>query len=290
MTCARCPRRCGVDRDRSPGFCGETNAVRVALVDGQPYMLHRFEEPVISGTRGSGAVFFSGCNLRCVYCQNAAISRGQGETVTLSVDELAELFERAAAAGDSLSLVTAAHFVDVVAAALKTVKPRLRVPVVYNSSGYESVDGLRLLDGLVDVYLPDCKHVDPARAARYAGAPDYPQTALAAIAEMVRQAGEPVVENGIMQKGVLIRHLVLPNGRKESIDVMRTLAARFPTALVSVMRQYTPAFCPEGYPEIGRKVTSFEYASVVNVAAELGLHGFMQEKGCATQAFTPHFG
>lgn len=253
-------------------------------------MVHRYEEPIVSGTRGSGAIFFAGCNLGCVYCQNRSISRGSSARVELDDDALADLMLSAAAVGDTLSLVTAAHFVPPVARALQKVRGRLGVPVVYNSSGYESVESLRLLDGLIDVYLPDYKHTDSARAARYSGAADYPQTARAAIDEMYRQAGKPIVENGILTRGLLIRHLVLPNGRQEGIEVMRSIAARWPDALVSVMRQYTPQFCPDAYPEIKRRVTTFEYRSVVDAAADLGLNGFMQEKGCETAAFTPDFG
>ena len=286
MTCRLCPRNCG---DRARGFCGQGAAAAVALVEGKPYMLHRFEQPVIAGTRGSGAIFFVGCNLRCVYCQNADISRGRGASVTLDENDLSALFSEAAAVGDTLSLVTAAHFIAPVSRALQAVRDKLRVPVVYNSSGYESVSSLRLLDGLIDVYLPDFKHVDAQRAARYSHAADYPQVARAAIAEMYRQVGAAKVRDGLLRRGMLVRHLVLPGGREEGAAVMREIAALAPGALVSVMRQYTPAFCPDAYPELKRRVTSFEYATVVNEAARLHLGGFMQGKGCESKAFTPAF-
>lgn len=289
MICTLCPRKCGVDRTVATGFCRTGSKAEVATIDGELFTVHRYEEPVISGTRGSGAIFFVGCNLRCVYCQNGLISRREVTGATLNEAELGRLMLRAAEHTDTLSLVTAAHFAPQVAAALQKVRPKLAVPVVYNSSGYESVEALKMFEGLVDVYLPDLKHVDPARAKRYSAAADYPDVARAAIAEMSRQVGNVRIENGIMRQGVLIRHLVLPNGRAESIAVMREIAARFPSACVSVMRQYTPSFCPPEYPEIARKVTAFEYESVVDEAARLGLKGFMQEAGCASANFTPNF-
>lgn len=288
MICTLCPRKCGVDRERGAGFCGKGETAEVARIDGELFMRHRFEEPVISGKRGSGAIFFSGCNLRCVYCQNKAVSRGGGGT-RLTVERLAALMLAAADGADTLSLVTAGHFARPVAEALRKAKPRLTIPVVYNSSGYELPETLRLFEGLIDVYLPDFKYLDSERAERYSGASDYPSAAAAAIGEMTRQTGEAAFRGGIMTRGVLIRHLVLPGGRREGMEIMRTVAARFPSAYVSVMRQYTPEFCPETSGELKRRVTSFEYDSVVFEAARLGLKGFMQQKGCAEASFTPNF-
>ena len=289
LKCADCPRNCRADRTRHAGYCRAGETAEIAAVDGQPYMIHMFEEPVVSGTRGTAAVFFRGCNLGCVYCQNRDISQ-PGQGVPYSVDGLADLFLRAAGSGaHSLSLITAAHYIRPVVAALEKVRTRLPVPVVYNTSGYEKVEAIRRLDGLVDVYLPDFKYLDRERAARYSAAPDYGTVAQNAIAEMVRQAPTPALENGILQKGVLIRHLVLPGGRADGVAIMRLIAEKFPTALVSIMRQYTPAFCREGYPELARRVTSYEYESVVRAAEDCGLNGFTQGRESADTKFTPKF-
>ena len=289
LTCRDCPRRCNADRAARAGYCGMTDAAEVADIGGQPFVLHRFEEPVISGTRGTAAIFFCGCNLGCVYCQNRRISfRGRGRV--LDVEALARLVSEAARSGaHSVSLITAGHFIRPVSEALRLVRPQLKVPVVWNSGGYESPEAIDRLAGLVDVFLPDFKYLDPARAARYSHAPDYGKTAAACIRRMTELVPEPVIENGILRKGVLIRHLVLPGGRRDGENVMRYIAAHFPRALVSVMRQYTPEFCPDAYPELKRKVTSFEYDSVVNAAADAGLKGFMQGRESADTRYTPDF-
>lgn len=289
LTCNDCPRRCGADRTKRGGVCGMGEEAEVARIDGRPFMLHRFEEPVISGDTGTAAIFFCGCSLGCVYCQNGTISR-RGRGVTFSVDELAELLVTAAGAGGrTLSLITAGHFIRPVAAALALARPDIHIPVVYNSSGYELPESIDRLAGLVDVFLPDFKYMDAARAARYSAAPDYPERAIAAIRRMVELQPEPVIADGILRKGVLIRHLVLPGGRKDSAAVLTAIRERFPAALVSIMRQYTPAFCPDEYPELRRTVTSFEYESTVALAARLGLNGFRQDKDSADTKYTPDF-
>lgn len=249
-------------------------------------MPHYFEEPCISGTNGSGAIFFSGCNLRCCYCQNRPISHGlKGEDYT--VERLAdEIYTLQKSGVHNINLVTAAHIVDLVASALKSVKPHLAVPIVYNSSGYEG--DISCLDGLVDVYLPDFKYYDGTLAARYSLAPDYPEVAQRTIMEMVRQVGAVKMEDGLIKKGVIIRHLVLPGCRHDSIRIMEYIGANFPDAYVSIMSQFTPQF-NVGHSELNRKVTSFEYNSVVDYAAKLGLRGFMQGRTSADKAFTPEF-
>lgn len=253
-------------------------------------MLHFFEEPPISGTKGSGAVFFYGCNLRCGYCQNAPISQTPSDGGETSVPQLcATVLDLQEKGAHNINLVTAAHFAPLVADALKKVKPQLKIPVVYNSSGYEKPETLALLEGLVDIYLPDFKYADAAAAKRYSGAEDYPQVAQNAIAEMVRQVGEYREENGLAVKGVLIRHLVLPGLSRDGERIMQTIAQSFPLARVSVMRQYTPAFNKTGDPNLDRTVTSFEYNRVVSAALRLGLQGFMQDANSASTAFTPHF-
>ncbi len=275
--CSKCPRQCDLDKGR---FCG-ADKLKVALITP-----HYYEEPVISGSNGSGAVFFSGCNLRCCYCQNMPISRGQkGEYY--SEDRLIEEILKLQQSGvHNINLVTATHFIVEVAAVLKKLKPLLHIPVVYNSSGYEG--DLSVLNGLVDVYLPDFKYMDANIAARYSAAPDYPEVAKRAINQMTEQVGEVVIEDGLIKKGVIIRHLVLPGHRNDSIKIMEYIAEHFPTAYVSVMSQYTPEF-NIGPKELGRRVTSFEYNSVVDRAAALGLKGFMQERSSASAIFTPEF-
>lgn len=249
-------------------------------------MKHFFEEPCISGTLGSGAVFFSGCNLRCCYCQNMPVSHGcKGEIYSESrlADEILKLQDSGV---HNVDFITAAHIVPEAASVLRRVKPFLKIPVIYNSSGYEG--DIHELNGLVDVYLPDFKYFDGALAAKYSKAPDYPEAAKRTIAAMTEQVGEPVFENGLIKKGVIIRHLVLPGCRKDSMLVLDYIKRHFPSALVSIMSQYTPSF-NRGPKELDRKVTSFEYNSVVDYAARLGLRGFMQDRSSATDSFTPDF-
>ena len=249
--CTLCPRRCGVERSRERGFCGMPDDVVIARA-----APHFGEEPPISGQNGSGTVFFCGCSLGCVFCQNAAI-RGEKTGKTLSVPALADLFLRLASTGvHNLNLVTGAHYTDKIAAALALVKPRLSVPVVWNSGGYETVESLRLLDGLVDVYLPDFKYLAPTLASICAHAPDYAEVASAALDEMFRQVGPCVFdESGLLGRGVLIRHLVLPGQSLDSVAVLDRIASLVPVADVrlSLLRQYTPGFAPADAPALDRK-------------------------------------
>ncbi len=277
--CGNCPRQCVIDQGKS-GFCG-VNGLKVAKI-----MTHYYEEPIISGTKGSGAVFFSGCNLRCCFCQNRSISHeGKGEYY--SEDRLADEILKLSKSGvHNVNLVTAAHLVPYVASVLRKIKPRLTVPVVYNSSGYEG--DLSELNGLVDVYLPDFKYFSSELAAKYSLAPDYPEVAKKTIAKMIDQVGDVVIKDGIIQKGVVVRHLVLPGQRKDSINIIRYIAEHFHGAYVSIMSQYTPKF-NRGASELNRTVTSFEYDSVVDVAASLGLKGFMQYRDSASDTYTPSF-
>lgn len=283
--CYACPRECGVDRDEKRGYCGAGNEILIAKT-----MVHRFEEPPISGTRGSGAIFFGGCNLGCVYCQNAEISvRAAGKPTTAA--ELEKIiFDLEEKGVHNIDLITAAHFVPSLAPVLEKIKPKLSIPIVYNSGGYEKPETLRLLDGLIDVYLPDYKYRSGELAKKFSFAPDYPEVAEAALEEMTRQQPEFVTDDsGIAKRGVIVRHLVLPAHRDDSIAVMRLLAGRFPTVKLSLMRQYTPEFNRSEYRELNRRVTSFEYKSVVDEAVRLGLDGFTQDASSATAAFTPDF-
>ena len=288
--CAICPRRCGVDRSGGErGVCGVPSEFTVSRI-----ALHPWEEPPISGTRGSGTVFFTGCNLRCVFCQNRTISR-EGVGSVISEDDLIRrmliLQEEGA---HNINLVTPTHYTDSLVRLLTKIKPRLHIPVVWNSSGYESVESLRRLEGLVDVYLPDFKYMSPDLAAAYSAAPDYPTVATEAVREMYHQTGPITFDGeGIARKGVIVRHLVLPGCRKDSIAVLGHLASILPISdiRVSVMRQYTPDFamdCP--HKNLHRRVTEFEYDSVLVKADELGIVGYRQGKDAAERAYTPDFG
>ena len=285
MICTLCPRNCGAERtaESGAGVCRMGTQPKIARA-----ALHMWEEPCISGTRGSGAVFFSGCGLRCVFCQNEAISQ-QGEGKIVTPARLAEIFRELEAQGaHNINLVTAAHFVPAVLEALSLYRPN--IPIVYNSSGYESMETLRMLSGVVDIYLPDYKYIDPNMAAMLSGARDYPEVAFAAIAEMIRQTGAPVYdENGMMQRGTLIRHLVLPGLTGDSMKILTRIRDEFPGIPVSLMGQYTPCGRALSMPGMDRKIKKKEYARVLAHMEAIGLDGYRQELGSADGAFIPSF-
>ena len=283
MPCMLCPRRCGVDRSVRPGFCGLGNEMRIARI-----APHYWEEPPVSGQKGTGAVFFSGCTLRCVYCQNGEIShRNAGRLFSSAA--LSDALKRLTDLGvHTISLITGTPFVPQILETLDLWRPPL--PLVWNSSGYETVETLRMLEGAVDVYLPDLKHWS-ARAARLcAGAPDYFETASAAIREMCRQTG-PVQydDNGIMRRGTLIRHLILPGLTSESMKLLTWIRDNLPPDTpVSLMRQYIP--CNNvSVPGLDRRVTEKEYRRVLDHMLALGLPGFLQEPDSADRDFIPVF-
>lgn len=284
--CNLCPRLCGVNRAAGGrGFCGGGAEAAVAKV-----MLHRWEEPWIGGARGSGAVFFSGCNLRCDYCQNRKISAavvGQPMTAEALCGAVLGLQAQGAA---SIDLVTATPYLPTVLDAMRAAKARgLSVPVVYNTGGYEREEAIDALAEVVDVWLPDLKYADGGLAEKYSRAADYPETAVRAIDRMVARAGAPCVENGVLKRGVVVRHLVLPSHRADSLRVVETVAERWGTrVLFSLMRQYTPAFASDGC-DLKRRVTAFEYNTVLARAVELGLRGWRQDADSADAAFTPDF-
>lgn len=287
--CNLCPRACGVDRESRLGFCASPEGAAVSRVS-----LHMWEEPPISGERGSGTIFFSGCNLRCVFCQNKAISRGAADAKIYGADALSELFLSVEGMGaHNINLVTPTHFVPTVSKALEKVKSKLSIPVVYNSSGYELASSLRMLDGLVDVYLPDLKYASGELAAKYSSAPDYPEIAKAALREMYRQTGAVSFdETGMITRGVIVRHLVLPSHRKDSIAVLDTLAEILPIKDIrlSLMSQYTPEFATDcEFRELHRRVTTFEYNSVLDHALSLGFEGYFQHRSSASASYTPDF-
>lgn len=285
MICTLCPRNCGAERtaESGAGVCRMGTQPKIARA-----ALHMWEEPCISGTRGSGAVFFSGCGLRCVFCQNEAISQ-QGEGKIVTPTRLAEIFRELETQGaHNINLVTAAHFVPAVLEALNLYRPN--IPIVYNSSGYESIETLRMLSGVVDIYLPDYKYIDPNMAAMLSGARDYPDVAFAAIAEMIRQTGAPVYdENGMMQRGTLIRHLVLPGLTGDSMKILTRIRDEFPGIPVSLMGQYTPCGRALSMPGMDRKIKKKEYARVLAHMEAIGLDGYRQELGSADGAFIPSF-
>lgn len=287
--CSLCPRNCGVNRlDGQKGFCGVDAEILVARA-----ALHMWEEPCISGKEGSGAVFFSGCSLGCGFCQNNKISRGQtGKKIT--VEYLAELFFQLQGQGaNNINLVTAGHFLPQVALALENARAHgLKIPVVYNSSGYEKADTLKILEGLVDIYLPDFKYMDSELAGKYSHAPDYPQIAKAALKEMVQQVGIPGFdERGMMKKGVIVRHLLLPGHVKNSREVLKYLYETYGDRIyISIMNQYTPMPAMKDDPKLSRKVTDREYERLLDYALSLGLNnGFIQEGETAKESFIPEF-
>lgn len=288
--CLACPRGCLVDRDSGErGFCGVSNEYIIGSAD-----LHFWEEPCISGTEGSGAIFFSGCNLRCVFCQNRDISRevvGKKYSEDELVSRMLELQERGA---HNINLVTATPYAFFIAKTLEKAKKQgLSIPVVYNCGGYESVEALRALEGLVDIYLPDFKYFSEDLARSYSNAPSYARVAGEAISEMYRQVGKLTLdEKGIAKRGLIVRHLVLPACREDSKAVLKYISEILPASKVtlSLMRQYTPDFACDDVPKnLKRRLTSFEYEDVLSYALSLGFDGFSQDKESAKKDFTPNF-
>ena len=284
MICTLCPRRCGAERtaEAGGGFCRMPAGLRVARA-----MLHRWEEPPISGRNGAGTVFFSGCTLGCVYCQNGDISAG-GFGKDISTARLREIFEELIGQGaHNIELVTPTHFLPWI---LPALTPRLPVPVVYNCGGYERVETLRALEGLVDVYLPDLKYADGTLAAALSGAADYFPVACQAIREMFRQVGPYVLEDGLLTRGVVIRHLVLPGYLDNTRQVLDWIAETFGPGdvLVSLMSQYTPTNNMTG--RMARRVTAAEYRAAAAYMRNCGItDGFVQERTSAEEAYTPAF-
>ena len=282
--CILCPRQCGVDRTERTGYCGSGSLPKVARA-----AKHHWEEPCISGTEGSGTVFFSGCTLGCVFCQNREISRG-GTGREVTVEHLADIFKRLEGQGvHNLNLVTPTHFTPQILQALELSKPT--VPVVMNCGGYERVETLRQWEGKVKVYLPDLKYFSPELSAKYSAAPDYFAVASKAIMEMHRQQPQLVWEGDLLKSGLIIRHLVLPGCMKDSLKVLDFLDKNLPkdSFLLSLMSQYTPTENCKQFPEINRRVTTYEYRKVADRAAELGFSGFAQDRRSAKEEYTPPF-
>ncbi len=290
MGCRLCPRECDADRAANEkGYCGETNVIRVARAS-----LHMWEEPCICGKNGSGTVFFTGCPLQCVFCQNASIATGAcGKAITPGrlTEIFLELQEKEAC---NINLVTPTHFVPQIASALKQAKREgLSIPIVYNTGGYEKAETLRLMEGLADIYLPDFKYVSSRLSTRYSNASDYFDAACAAIAEMFRQVGSPVIDSrtGLMKSGIIVRHLMLPGHLADSKRVVSYLFENYRHNIyISIMNQYTPMHIFADMPELSRRVSHKEYCALIDYCISLGIeNGFYQEGGSASESFIPSF-
>ncbi len=292
--CRLCPRACGVDRSQGKrGVCGETDVIRLARA-----ALHYWEEPCISGSAGSGAVFFTGCQLRCVYCQNQPIAHGSvGKAVTIG--RLVDIFfELEGQGARNINLVTPDHYIPQIAQAIRMARDRgLKLPFVYNTSSYVSVEALQELEGLIDIYLPDLKYLDSTRARDYSGAEDYPQVAMAALREMHRQVGTAVFadvegeEEPLMRRGMIVRHLLLPGALA---DAMRIVAYLYETygddIYISLMSQYTPGEAVADHPLLRRRVRRKDYEALVDEAIRLGVdNAYIQEGSAADESFIPAF-
>ena len=288
-SCTLCPRNCKAGRNsRKTGFCGVDSTIYLARA-----ALHMWEEPCISGKKGSGAVFFSGCGLRCCFCQNHDIAIGS-RGLPITVERLSEIFlelqEKGAA---NINLVTGAHYVPQIVQALDMAGEKgMDLPVVYNSSGYEKLETLKFLEGYVDVYLPDMKYMESELAQKFSHAADYPETAKAAIGEMVRQTGKcEFGEDGYIRKGTIVRHLILPGHTRNSVKVLKYLHETYGDNIyISIMNQYTPVRTFDSCKELNRKVTKREYEKVLDAAVDMGIkNGFIQEGETASESFIPDF-
>ena len=287
--CLLCPRKCGINRRTGQtGVCGVSSEIKVARA-----ALHYWEEPCISGKRGSGAVFFSGCSLHCVFCQNREISDGK-EGKVISKERLSDIFiELADKGANNINLVTPGQYIPDIVWAVNDAKSRgMKLPIIYNTSGYENVTELKLLEGIVDVYLPDFKYMDSTLSARYSRAKDYPSVAKQALSEMVRQQPDVVIDDatGLIQKGVIVRQLLLPGHVNDAKAVLKYLYDTYHDHVyISMMSQFTPIALKD-YPEINRTVTKREYERLVNYALEIGItNAIIQEGDVAKDSFIPAF-
>ena len=284
--CTLCPRCCHADRTKGKGMCGTGESIVIAKA-----YLHKWEEPPVSSKNGSGTVFFSGCSLKCCFCQNHIISHGAfGKKIT--TDRLGDIFlELQERGAENINLVSGSHFVPGIINALDKVKHRLHIPVVYNSGGYEKPETLWMLRGYIDIYLPDVKYYSDELAEKYSGAGDYTSCAINAVKEMHYQQPKLVYDGEKLLKGLIIRHLILPRCRHDSMRVLELIHDILPdkSYLISLMSQYTPAYKSCEHKEINRRITGFEYDSVVDKAISLGMEGFFQERSSAEKDFIPDF-
>ena len=290
QNCTLCPRNCHADRLHGQvGYCGQTMTLTAARA-----ALHLWEEPCLSGSQGSGTVFFSGCNLRCVFCQNHNIAIGTAGH-SISLERLTDIFlELEAKGAHNINLVTPTHFLPQIAYSLERAKTKgLSIPIVYNTGSYEKIDALRLLDGLIDIYLPDFKYYSSDLSLRYSHAADYFEIASAAISEMYRQIGTPVIDTsfGLMKRGIIVRHLLLPGQAKDSKKILRYLHSTYGDHIfVSIMNQYTPLSQVADIPELNCIVTPEAYQRIVSFAQQIGIEqGFIQEGETSLESFIPEF-
>lgn len=287
--CNLCPRRCSVDRNQSVGYCGTDNNIRIARA-----ALHLWEEPCISGTNGSGAVFFCGCNLKCVYCQNREISSCENSGTVVTAEKLSKIFLKLQELGaHNINLVTPTHYAPQIKTVLELAGTALTIPIVYNCGGYESLSGLDILKDRTSIYLTDIKYADDSLAEKYSRARNYNEISFSALTHMLTSAGSPRYDaDGIMQRGVIVRHLVLPGCRHDSIKLLHRLKSEFGTNMfrLSLMSQFTPNGALSSYPELNRRITSFEYRSVTDTALDLGFtDAYTQARSSADSSYTPPF-
>ena len=286
--CILCPRKCKVNRNKSVGFCGAGANLKVSKA-----MLHLWEEPPISGEKGSGAVFFSHCTLKCCFCQNYKIS-SEGFGKEISEKRLEEIFLNLAENGaNNINLVSATQYIPQIIKVLDIVKPKINIPIVYNTSGYETVEIIKSLDGYVDIYLPDLKYKSSNLSEKYSGAKDYFECASKAILEMYRQVPKNIyTKDGLLKKGMIIRHMVMPNCTYDTKDILMWIKENLPLddILISIMSQYTPFYKSKNIDEINRRLTEEEYNEVMDFALDIGIeNGFMQELSSAKEEYTPNF-
>lgn len=287
--CRLCPRNCGVNRlEGQLGYCSSDSHIKAARAS-----LHMWEEPCISGKNGSGTVFFSNCNLKCVFCQNNSISTG-GKGNYITEERLGEIFlEQQNRGAHNINLVTPTHYVPQIIEGIKYARGKgLKIPVVYNSGGYENVETIKALEGYVDIYLPDLKYYNDKYAIKYSGAPGYFKAASKAIDEMVKQVGKPVFDqDGMMKKGVIIRHLMLPGLLFDSKKIVDFIHSDYgDNVYLSLMNQYTPMNVADTYPELNRPVSSKHYDSLIDYCLRIGIvKGFIQEEGTVSESFIPDF-
>ena len=286
--CNLCPRKCNVDRSKENGVCGATDKMKIARA-----ALHYWEEPCISGEEGSGTIFFTYCNLKCIFCQNYQISKNHiGQEIT--IEEFADIcLKLQSQKARNINLVTPTHFVPLIIEGLKLAKEKgLKIPIVYNTSGYETIETIKMLDGLIDIYLPDLKYMDDSLAIKYSHAPNYFEYAKNAILEMVKQVGKPIFDkNGIMKKGVIVRHLVLPHHQEDSKNIIKYLYETYQDDIyISIMNQYTPVRKFERYQNLNEKVTEEIYQEIIDYALDIGIkNAFIQEGEIQSESFIPEF-
>lgn len=284
--CNLCPRNCGVNRYQKAGFCGQNNQVKISLAT-----LFYYEEPPISGTNGSGAIFFTGCNLKCCFCQNMEISKyNKGLPVTIKrlSEIMLELQEKKA---HNINLVTPTMFIPQITKAIKLAKKKgLNIPIIYNSSAYENVDAIKLLDGYIDIYLPDLKYYCDEYAKKYSKCPNYFQNASLAIEEMYRQTGPCIFKNDLIQKGVIVRHLMLPTLKEDSKKIIQYLYTKYQDNIyISIMNQYTPNKYVK-FKELKKTISKKDYEEIIDYAIDLGINNaFCQEDGTVSESFIPSF-